>query len=103
MGSLDPALEGSRPVPCRRSNKQRQYRTCKMYTLVYVVSLLFCVAQAQIFRLPEARACEQRIIHADRFGKSYHFSWLEAGPNKKMELGGCQELLQAILHGQREH
>lgn len=36
---------------------------------------LVYVSGAQIFRLPEERACEQRIIHAERFGKAYHFSW----------------------------
>jgi len=53
-------------------------------------SLLLGSARGQIFRLPEAKACENRIIHADRFGKAYHFSWLEAGVNSKWDWEGAR-------------
>lgn len=52
--------------------------------------LLPALAQAQIFRLPEQKACEERIIHADRFGKSYHFSWLEQGDDAKWDWEGAR-------------
>jgi len=59
--------------------------------LVFSVLLTVAsVAQAQVFRLPEARACENRIIHADRFGKSYHFSWLEEGLDRKWDWEGAR-------------
>ena len=30
------------------------------------------------------------VIHAERFGKRYHFSWLEAGPNTKWDWEGAR-------------
>ena len=30
------------------------------------------------------------VIHAQRFGKSYHFSWKETGPNKKWDWEGAR-------------
>jgi len=51
--------------------------------------VVVAVCEAQIFRLPEQRACEQRLIHADRFGKAYHFSWLEE-PDKKWDWEGAR-------------
>ena len=30
------------------------------------------------------------VIHAERFGKKYHFSWLEAGPNTKWDWEGAR-------------
>jgi len=55
-----------------------------------VVLALLSPAMAQIFRLPDADSCEKRVIHAQRFGKSYHFSWKETGPNKKWDWEGAR-------------
>eukprot|EP00091_Calanus_sinicus_P002909 TRINITY_DN13039_c0_g1_i1.p1 TRINITY_DN13039_c0_g1~~TRINITY_DN13039_c0_g1_i1.p1 ORF type:complete len:171 (-),score=56.33 TRINITY_DN13039_c0_g1_i1:278-790(-) len=55
--------------------------------------LLLCLlspALAQIFRLPDADSCEKRVIHTRKFGKAYHFSWLEAGPRTKWDWEGAR-------------
>jgi len=61
-----------------------------MLILPTLVAALVLPASAQIFRLPDADACEKRVIHAERFGKRYHFSWLEAGPNTKWDWEGAR-------------
>ena len=91
-----------------------------MLILPTLVAALVLPASAQIFRLPDADACEKSktpdgmifnslsfqhlilatmyfekvwlagVIHAERFGKRYHFSWLEAGPNTKWDWEGAR-------------
>lgn len=55
-----------------------------------VLSALIVSASAQIFRLPEKRACERRKVHFERFGKRYHFSWLEVGRDTKFDWEGAR-------------
>merc|ERR1719350_611203 len=61
-----------------------------MLSFPTLMAALVLPASAQIFRLPDANACEKRVIHAERFGKRYHFSWLEAGPNTKWDWEGAR-------------
>merc|ERR1712025_1341433 len=66
-------------------------RGWKMGLLAVFGALSFaCSAAGQIFRLPDTRACENRIIHAERFNKAYHFSWLEEGKDKKWDWEGAR-------------
>jgi len=64
--------------------------TSSMLGLVAVLAPLLLPTMGQIFRLPDAKACENRVIHEERFGKAYHFSWLEAGPNTKFDWEGAR-------------
>jgi len=57
---------------------------------VFVLLCLGSSSLAQIFRLPDAAACERRVIHEERFGKAYHFSWLEAGRDTKWDWEGAR-------------
>ena len=60
---------------------------------------------AQIFRLPDPSACKNRkfnhiktllkardlgVTHVRKFGKAYHFSWLEVGKNTKWDWEGAR-------------
>merc|ERR1712032_144494 len=75
----------------RQAHSKAQCRIASMMlTLPTLVAALVLPASAQIFRLPDADACEKRVIHAERFGKRYHFSWLEAGPNTKWDWEGAR-------------
>jgi len=55
-----------------------------------VVTAVLGTVSAQIFRLPDANSCEKRKIHAQKFGKSYHFSWLAVGKNTKWDWEGAR-------------
>lgn len=54
------------------------------------VTALVGAASAQIFRLPDADSCQNRKIHATRFNKNYHFSWLAVGKNTKWDWEGAR-------------
>merc|ERR1711892_1319924 len=68
---------GSHSQPARGSRQGEHRRLTKMLILA-ALTALSCVG-AQVFRLPDAEGCTKRVIHTKQFGKSYHFSWLEAG------------------------
>jgi len=54
------------------------------------LTLAMSQSQAQVFRLPDSSACQRRIVHEQRFGKSYHFSWVAAGRNTKLDWEGAR-------------
>merc|ERR1712241_746260 len=82
MGCLAGSRQAQSTAQCRIASM--------MLTFPTLMAALVLPASAQIFRLPDANACEKRVIHAERFGKRYHFSWLEAGPNTKWDWEGAR-------------
>ena len=59
-----------------------------MFVLVVLLSV-GCI-RAQIFRLPDSQACQDRVIHAENNGKAYHFSWLAVGKDTKWDWEGAR-------------
>merc|ERR1712128_316903 len=79
---------GSHFQPARGSTAGEHRRMTKMMILA-ALTALSCVG-AQVFRLPDAEFCNKRVIHTKKFGKSYHFSWLEAGRDTKWGWEGAR-------------
>jgi len=61
-----------------------------MVAALCLLAALLTPASAQIFRLPDADSCQKRVIHATRFNKKYHFSWLAVGKNSKWDWEGAR-------------
>merc|ERR1712045_123515 len=61
-----------------------------MFSSLLLLSSLLSASLAQIFRLPDQAACQNRVVHKSRFNKNYHFSWVAVGRNTKWDWEGAR-------------